>query len=390
MKKRIYLDHNATTPVHPEVLSRMLPYFSEKFGNPSSLHSLGQEAHLAMDTARNQVAKLIGARADEIIFLSGGTESDNLAIQGVAFANRDKGNHIITSSIEHHAVLNTCKFLEKQGFQVTYLPVDSYGIVDLEALRQAITDKTILITIMHVNNEVGTIQPIEEIGKIARERNIYFHTDAVQSVGKIPVNVKELNVDLLSLSAHKFYGPKGIGALYIKKGVKIQPIIYGGHHERDKRAGTENLPGIVGLGAACEIAMKEMEEKNKHLLMLSEKFYNLVRERIPDIKLNGHPEKRIPGTVNISFAGIEGESILLSLDFEGIEVSTGSACASASLEPSHVLIAMGVPPEIAHGTIRFSFGYTNTIEEVEYTVDVLEKVVKRLRDMSPLKDQIKI
>lgn len=384
--KRVYLDHNATTPLHPEVLEEMMPYLTEKFGNASSVHSYGREAREAIDEAREKVARLIGARPEEIVFTSGGTESDNMAIKGVAYLMRErgKGNHIITSSIEHHAVLNTCKYLEKKGFEVTYLRVDKYGVVDLDQLVDSITDKTILITIMHANNEIGTIQPLEEIGRIAKERGIIFHTDAVQTVGKIPVNVDELGVDLLSLSAHKIYGPKGVGALYVRRGVRLEKLIHGGHHERNRRAGTENVPGIVGLGKAAELAMKNMDEEREHLWNLSERLKRGIMERVEYVYQNGHPEKRIPNTINLSFEFVEGESIVLGLDMHGICVSTGSACTSGSLEPSHVLMAIGLRPELAHGSIRFSLGMGNTEEEIDYTIEKVAEVVERLRMMSPL------
>lgn len=382
---QIYLDHNATTPMHPRVLGKMLPYFVDIYGNASSVHQFGQQAHEAMDAARESVRKILGAnKPEEIIFTSGGTEADNLAIKGVAYAYQNKGNHIITSAIEHHAVLNTCKFLEKQGFTVTYLPVDQYGWINPDDVKKAITPKTILITIMHANNEVGTIQPIEDIGKIAKEHNVLFHTDAVQTMGKLSNNVNEMNIDLLSLSAHKLYGPKGVGALFVRKGTKLQPLIHGGHHEKNVRAGTENVPGIVGLGAACEIAMEEMERDLLRLSCLATRLYQAIKSRIPDVKLNGHPVRRLPGTMNISFKFIEGESIVLGLDMEGIAVSTGSACSSGSLEPSHVLLAMGLSHEVAQGSIRFSLGRGNTEAEMDMVVEVLDRVVTRMRKMSPL------
>jgi cysteine desulfurase len=381
---RVYLDHNATTPVHPEVLEAMLPYYRGKFGNASSVHSYGREAREGIDTARERVAELIGASPEEIVFTSGGTESDNHAIKGVAFLRKDKGNHIITSMIEHHAVLNTCEYLEKRGFEVTYLKVDKYGVIDLDQLVDSITDKTILITIMHANNEIGTLQPLEEIGRIAKERGILFHTDAVQTVGKIPVNVDELQVDLLSLSGHKIYGPKGVGALYVRRGVRLERLIHGGHHERNRRAGTENVPGIVGLGKAAQIALSDMDRERKHLWKLSEKLKEGIMQRVRFVRQNGHPHKRIPNTVNLSFEFVEGESIVLGLDLHGICVSTGSACTSGSLEPSHVLMSLGLPPELAHGSVRFSLGSGNTEEEIEYTIEKVAEVVERLRMMSPL------
>ena len=383
---RIYLDHNATTPVHPEVKKTMLSYYEELFGNASSVHSYGREAREAIDVAREQVAELIGASSPtEITFTSGGTESDNHAIKGTAYSKVGRqGNHIIISPIEHHAVENTCEYLEKKGFEVTRLKVDKYGVIDLQSLEDSIKDTTILISVMHANNEVGTIQPLAEVGKIAKERGIILHTDAVQSVGKIPVNVDELGVDLLSLSAHKIYGPKGIGALYIRRGTRIDSLLHGGHHERNRRAGTENVPGIVGLGKAAEIAKKERESEHKHLWTLTEKLHLGIQEKIEFVHQNGHPEQRLPGTLNFSFEFIEGEGLILSLDMNGISVSTGSACTSGSLEPSHVLTAMGLSAEIAHGSVRFSLGRDNTEEELDYVLEVLPNVVNRLRAMSPL------
>jgi len=382
--KRIYLDYAATTPVHPEVVKAMLPYFSDAFGNPSSIHSCGQEAKGAVEEARAKIANLIGARSEEIVFTSGGTEADNFALKGVAFANESKGNHIITSPIEHHAVTETCKFLEKEGFSVTYLPVDEYGLVDPDDVRRAITDKTILISVMLANNEVGTIEPIAEIGRIAREAGIYFHTDAVQAVGHIPADVNELGVDLLSMSAHKLCGPKGIGALYIRKGTRLVSFMHGGEQERKRRASTENVPGIVGFGRAAELAQQEMSEEAERLTYLRDKLAKGLLERIEHTRLNGHPLKRLPGNVNISVNFVEGESMCLNLDLEGICVSTGSACSSSSLEPSHVLLAMGLPPEQAHGSLRFSLGKWTTDEEIERVLEVFPRIVAKLRAMSPL------
>ncbi|MEO0293324.1 MAG: cysteine desulfurase NifS [candidate division WOR-3 bacterium] len=383
MGKLIYLDHNATTPVDKRVLLAMFPYFSEKYGNPSSIYRLAKESELAKEKAREKVAALINAKPYEIFFTGSGTESDNFAIKGISFANKDRGNHLITSKIEHPAVLNTFKWLEKQGFEVSYIGVDKYGIVDLDELKDTIKDKTILISIMHANNEVGTIQPIKEIAKIAKERNIYFHTDAVQTVGKIPIDVEDLGVDLLSLSAHKLYGPKGVGALYIKKGIKIDSLLHGGHQERNKRAGTENVPGIVGLGVAAEIALEEID-KRVEIKKLRDKLEKGLLELIDEIIINGHPEKRLEGTLNLCVKYVEGESMLLQLDYYGIAASSGSACTSASLEPSHVLTAMGIPPEIAHGSLRFSFGRENTEEEVDKVLEVLPPIVDKMRKMSPL------
>jgi len=382
--KRIYLDYAATTPTHPEVVKAMLPYFTDAFGNPSSIHSYGQEARGAIEEARAKVAGLIGARDEEIIFTSGGTEADNSAIKGVAYANENKGNHIITSSIEHHAVIETCKFLERRGFAVTYLPVDRYCLVDPDDVRRAITAKTILISVMQANNEVGSIQPIAEIGKIAREAGIYFHIDAVQTVGHIPVDVNQPEVDLLSISAHKLYGPKGVGALYIRKGTKLVPFMHGGEQERRRRASTENVPGIVGFGRAAELARQEMGEEANRLTYLRDRLIRGLLERIDHIHLNGHPVKRLPNNVNISVDFVEGESMLLNLDLEGICASTGSACSSSSLEPSHVLLAMGLPHEQAHGSLRFSLGKWTTEPDIEQVLEVLPRVVAKLRAMSPL------
>lgn len=389
MKKYVYMDYAATTPVKKEVLEEMLPYFTEKFGNPSSIYKIGRESRAAIDEAREKVAKIIGSKSKEIYFTSGGSEADNWAIKGVAFANRDKGNHIITSKIEHHAVLHACEYLEKHGFEVTYLDVDEYGLVDLEQLKKAITDKTILITIMFANNEIGTIQPIEEIGKIARERGVYFHTDAVQAIGNIKIDVNKLNVDMLSMSAHKFYGPKGVGVLYIRDGVKIHPYVHGGAQEKNRRAGTENVAGIVGLAKALELAYENLEEHNKKLIYLRDKLIEEVTSKIDYVRLNGHPQKRLPGNVNFSIEFIEGEALLLSLDMMGIAASSGSACTSGSLDPSHVLLAIGLPHEIAHGSLRFTLGDFNTEEDVDYVVENLVKIVKRLREMSPLYENVK-
>jgi cysteine desulfurase len=378
------MDHSATTYTKPEVVNAMLPYFTEYFGNPSSIYGIARDSKKAVDTARAQVAKALGADVDEIYFTSGGSESDNWAIKGVAYSNRKKGTHIITTQIEHHAVLHTCQFLEKEGFAVTYLPVDKYGLVDPTELERAITDKTILISIMYANNEIGTIEPITELGTIARKHNIYFHTDAVQAIGNVPINVKEQNIDLLSLSAHKFYGPKGVGALYIKKGVRIENLIHGGGQERKKRAGTENIAGIVGLGKAIEIVTADIPNHNVKIKSMRDRLLKQVLEKIPHSQLNGHPEKRLPGNFNVSFEFIEGESMLLWLDDEGICGSTGSACTSGSLEPSHVLLATGLSPEVAHGSLRLTLGDANTDQDIDYVLDVLPKVVTKLREMSPL------
>lgn len=387
MEKYIYMDNAATTAVKKEVLDEMLPYFSEYYGNASSIYSLGSKSKVAVEKAREQVAKALGADKKEIFFTAGGSESDNWAIKGVAFKNKAKGNHIITSKIEHHAVLHTCEYLEKNGFEVTYLDVDEYGLISLEDLKNAITDKTILISIMFANNEIGTIQPIKEIGQIARERNIYFHTDAVQAVGSVEIDVNDLNIDLLSLSGHKFYGPKGIGALYIRKGVKLDNLISGGGQERGKRAGTENLASIVGLGKAIELAYENLDENNQRLIAMRDRLIKKVEESIPYTRLNGHRRKRLPGNANFCFRFIEGESLLLSLDMVGVAASSGSACTSGSLDPSHVLLAIGLPHEIAHGSLRLSLGSFNTDEEIDYVVEKLVEIVERLRKMSPLYDK---
>ncbi|OGN91644.1 MAG: cysteine desulfurase NifS [Chloroflexi bacterium RBG_13_48_17] len=382
--KRIYLDYAATTPTHPEVLKAMLPYFTDAFGNPSSIHSFGQEARDAIEKARNQVAALIGAKSEDVVFTGSGTEADNFALKGLILANQGKGNHIITSSIEHHAVLETCRFLEKQGFSVTYLPVDGYGMVDPGSVKKAITARTVLISIMHANNEVGTIEPIAEIGNIAREAEVYLHTDAVQAAGRVPVDVNKLNVDLLSMSAHKLYGPKGIGALYIRKGTKISPFMHGGSQERGKRAGTENVPGIVGFGKAAEIAQQEMLEEAQKLTVLRDRLIEGILKSIERTRLNGHPVMRLPNNVNVSVDFVEGESMLLNLDLAGICASTGSACSSEDLEPSHVLVAMGLPLLQAHGSLRFTSGKWTAEEDISQVLNVLPGIVSKLRAMSPL------
>jgi cysteine desulfurase len=381
---RIYLDYAATTPTHPDVVTAMLPYFTEHFGNPSSIYSLGQESKEAIQAARSQVAALIGARDEEIIFTGGGTEADNFALKGIAYANEKKGNHIITTAIEHHAVMESCDFLEKHGFPVTYLPVDKYGMVNVEELKKAITSKTILISVMHANNEVGTIQPLAEISKIAKEHGILLHTDAVQTAGHIPIDVNKLGVDLLSISAHKLYGPKGVGALYLRKGTKIIPFQHGGGQEKGKRSGTENVPGIVGFGKAAEMVRGEIESEAKRLTILRNKLMRGLLEGIPDTHLNGHPEIRLPNNVNISVDYIEGESMCLNLDMEDICVSTGSACSSASLEPSHVLLAMGLRHEQAHGSLRFTSGKWTTEADIDKILNTLPGIVAKLRAMSPL------
>ena len=381
--KRIYLDHGATTPVDKEVFEVMKPYFTEKYGNASSLHAFGREAMEAIDKARENVAKLINAESEEIVFTSGGTEADNMAIKEIAFNNRDKGNHIITSKIEHPAVENTCKFLEKMGFKITYLTVDKKGFVSVDDVKKAITKETILVSIMHANNEIGTIQPIEEIGKICNDHKICFHTDAVQTVGKVPIDVKKMNVDLLSSSAHKLYGPKGVGFLFVKEGTKIGSLMHGGNHENGLRAGTENVSGIVGFGKACELAMERMDAEVKHLVKLRDKLMKGVLE-IEDCWLNGDASKRLPGNINFSFKYIEGESLLMYLDEKGIAASTGSACSTKELKPSHVLTAIGLRPEEAHGSLRLTLGKDNTEEDVDYVLKILPEIVEKLRKMSPL------
>jgi cysteine desulfurase len=383
-KNMIYMDHSATSPVDPEVFEAMKPYFVDSFGNASTLYSLGREGKMAMEAARIEVASLINAEPKEIIFTSGGTESDNLAIKGTAYKLKNKGNHIITTNIEHPAVDETCKYLEKNGFKVTYLPVGEDGIIKIDDLKAAITDETILITVMHANNEIGTIQPIEEIGKIASEKKIYFHTDAVQTVGKIPVDVKKMNVDMLSLSSHKLYGPKGIGALYIKKGVRIEPLLHGGGHERGLRPGTENVAGIVGLGKACSIAKVSQETDAQKLTNLRNKLVDGVLNSIEESYLNGDRTKRLPNNANFRFTGIEGESLILHLDTKGIAASTGSACSSTKLEASHVLTAIGLKEVEAHGSLRISLGHENTEEDIEYAIKAISEVVAQLRQMSPL------
>ncbi|MEM4152546.1 MAG: cysteine desulfurase NifS [Candidatus Pacearchaeota archaeon] len=381
--KRIYLDHAATTPLAQEVFEAMKPYFSEKFGNASSLHSFGQEARAAIETARKIAAKFLGARPNEIIFTSGGTESNNLAIKGVAFANKSKGNHIITSKIEHHAILEPCHWLEKHGFKVTYLNVDKYGLVNPADVEKAITKDTILVSIMHANNEIGTIEPIEEIGKICKKHKVYFHTDAVQSFGKIPIDVKKMNIDLLSASSHKLYGPKGVGLLYINQDVKIEPVQHGGGHESGLRSGTENVPGIVGFAKAIELAEKNMKKEAERQTKLRDKIINEIL-KIPGSQLNGHPTQRLPNNVNVSIKGVEGEALLIRLNEKGIAVSTGSACSTKSLEPSHVLTAIGLTAEQAHGSLRITLGKDNTEQDIDYTIEQLKNIINSLRKISPL------
>lgn len=399
--KKIYVDYNSTTPVHPEVVEAMMPYYRNVFGNASSIHRFGQEAHRALDLARESIAKLLNCDTSEIVFTSGGTESDNHAIKGIvsaasaSSAMASAGNHIITSKIEHSAVLSPCKYLENTaGAVVTYLPVDEYGVVGLQKLDEALTDKTILVSIMSGNNEVGTLQPVEEIGRIIAKHNesriakgqrpVYFHTDAVQCAGKISLDLKKLNIDLLSLSSHKIYGPKGVGALFIRKGTKIHPLIHGGHHEKSRRAGTENIPGIAGFGKACDLAVKNMATETKKIAGLRDAIWQGISKKIECVRRNGHPEKCLSNTLNVSFEFIEGESLLLNLDLKGIAASTGSACTSGSLEPSHVLSAIGVDPVTSQSSIRFSLGMLNTQQDVDYILDVLPGIVTKLREMSPL------
>ena len=383
---RIYLDHAATTPMRPEVLEAMMPFFRDQYGNPSSIYQTGRGAQKALDQARDKAAELIGANPREIVFTSGGSEADNLAIKGVAYALRSKGNHIITSAIEHHAVYHTCKYLEKNGFRLTVLPVDADGLVDPAAVASALTPDTILVSIMHANNEIGTIQPIAEIGEILRKRSILFHTDAVQTVGHIPVNVDQLGVDLLSLSAHKFYGPKGVGALYVRRGTRLDPLIHGGAQERNRRAGTENVAGIVGMTTALGLAMEEMEGEARRQQELRDMLIEGILRNIPHTRLNGHPKQRLPGNVNLCFEFIEGESLLLNLDMKGIAASSGSACTSGSLEPSHVLLALGLPHAIAHGSLRLTLGRDTSVPDIQAVIDVLPGIVDKLRQMSPLYD----
>ena len=379
MQKIRYFDHAATTAVNEEVLNKMFPYFSIGYGNPSSLYSIGRKNKKVLEIERNNVAKALNASAKEIYFTSCGSESDNLAIKGICYANKDKGNHIITSSIEHPAVLNTCRTLEKEGFEVTYLKVNEGGLISIEELKNAIKDSTILISIMFANNEIGTIEPIKEIGKIAKNKNIYFHTDAVQAVGNIKIDVKELNIDLLSMSAHKFYGPKGVGALYVREGVKFNKIQDGGHQEKDKRAGTENIAGIVGIGEAIKIAYQNLDKNNNKLVELRDYFINKVKNNISNIKINGDMKQRLPGNINISFADIDGEELMLKLDEVGICVSTGSACSSGASDPSHVLIAIGLPTKLAYASLRVTFGIDNTKEDVDFLVEYLIKIVNDMR-----------
>ena len=382
--KKVYFDYAATTPTDPEVVAAMEPYFFEKFGNASSLHAYGQEAKKALEDSREALAEFINAKPEEIVFTSGGTESDNSALLGVAYVLEKKGNHIIISAIEHHAISEPAKFLEKKGFKVTYLGVDKDGLVSCDDLKKAITDKTILISVMHANNEIGTIEPIVQLGSIAKEKGIYFHTDAVQTVGHIPINVEQLNVDLLSLSAHKFYGPKGVGALYIKKGTRLETFMLGGDQERGRRASTHNVSGIVGLAKAIQLCRKNMESETKFQTALRDRLIEEIPARIPEVRLNGHPQIRLPNNVNFSIKYIEGESMLLSLDMLGVACSTGSACTSSSLEPSHVLLAIGLDHATAHGSLRITLGRWSTEADIDYLLEKLPGVVQKLRAMSPL------
>jgi len=381
---RIYLDNSATTKVDERVLEAMVPYFTQHYGNASSPHSFGREASKAMGSSRASVAKILNADPSEIIFTAGGTESDNIAIRGVASALREKGDHIITSSIEHPAVLETCEHLEREGYDVTYLPVDDSGLISLNDLEDAISERTLLITIMHANNEIGTIQPIRDIGRIAHENDILFHTDAVQTIGKLPVDVNRDNIDLLSISAHKLHGPKGIGALYIRDGTPINPIIFGGGHEGGLRSSTENIPGIVGLGKACEVAMEEMDSDIKHMSVLRDSLIEGIKDRIPKVRLNGHESQRLCNNVNLSFEAVEGEALILALDRAGIAASTGSACSSKKSKASHVLLAIGLSEVTAYGSLRLSLSRMNTSQEIERAIDSIDEIVSRLRAISPL------
>lgn len=384
MDKRIYFDHAATTPVDPRVLEKMLPYFTQKFGNPNSQHAFGRETVCAVDDARDEIAACIGAKSSEIYFTSGGTEADNWALRGAAYSFANRGRHLIVSAVEHPAMIATAKELAKKGFEVTFAEVDEYGAVDLEKLEKAIRSDTVFVGVMTANNEVGTIQPVKEIAALCKAKGIVFFTDAVQAAGAIPLNVKEIGADMLSFSAHKFYGPKGIGVLYIRSGLKIEKLVSGGHQERSMRGGTTNVPAVVGMAEALRIATQSLDENAAYVSAIRDHFMQRVLREIPYVKLNGHPEKRLPANANFSFRYIEGESLLFSLDLKNIAVSSGSACSSGSLEPSHVLLAMGLPEGLAHGSIRFSFGKYNTMEEADYAVDALKEIVLRLRALSPL------
>ncbi len=381
--RKVYFDYNATTPIHPEVASFVKPFFNELFGNPSSLHWAGRAARVDFEKAREQIADMIHAKTEEIVITSCGTESDNHAIKGMAYAKRDKGNHIITTTIEHPGVLNTCRYLESKGYEVTYLPVDGYGQIQPEDVKRAIRKDTILISIMYANNETGTLLPIKEVGEIAKDSEIIFHSDMIQAIGKIKIDIKSLNVDLASFSGHKVYAPKGVGALYMRESLDIDNLIHGGHQEAGRRAGTENVIGITAFGKACELVKKEMEDENSKIESLRKKLLDGILEKVGHVRLNGHPEYRLPNTLNLSFEYVEAESLLIALDLNGIAVSSGSACASGSTEPSHVLLAMGIPPEACQSAIRFSLGRGNTEEDVDYTLSVIPDIVNRLREMSP-------
>jgi cysteine desulfurase len=382
MSRRVYLDHNASTPVHPEVLTEMLPYFSERFGNPSSIHGFGREARAGLDTARERIARFLAVPVEEIVFTSGGTESDNFAVKGLALAR--PGGHLITSRIEHHAVLRACQWLESQGYPVTYVGVDEHGLVDPDDVKRAIRPDTLGISIMHANSEVGTIQPVAAIGAIAREHGIPFHVDAVQTFGKIDLDVAAANIDLLSFSGHKIYGPKGVAGLWIRKGIRMVSVQHGGEHERRRRAGTENVAGLVGFGKAVEIRGRDMHTEAVRLTALRDRLGDGLRARVPDVRLNGHPTERLPGTVHVSFRGVESESIVLGLDLKGIGVSAGSACTSGSVEPSYVLVAMGVPLDWAMGAVRHSLGRSTTAEDIDYVVESVEPIVRKLRAAMPV------
>ncbi len=382
--KRVYLDNAATTKLSPAVLDEMMPFLTNIYGNPSSPHFFGQQTAAAIDHARQQIASAINADTGEIIITSGGSEADNTAIRGIAERYSKKGRHIITTAVEHHAVLHTCELLEKQGYEVTYLPVDEYGAVTAEQVREAIRPDTILVTVMFANNEVGTIMPVAEIGAVCHEKGVFFHTDAVQAVGHVPIDVKAMNIDMLSLSAHKFHGPKGVGALYVRKGIVVPALIVGGAQERNRRAGTENVPGIVGMGKAIELACDDIDEKGRRMTVLRDRLITEIPKLIPAVKLNGHPTNRLPNNVNFSIKYIEGESILLMLDLNGIAASSGSACTSGSLDPSHVLLAMGLTHEVAHGSLRMTLSDETTEEDIDYVLEVLPRVAERLRNMSPL------
>jgi len=385
MTRRVYMDHSAGMPVDPRVLEAMVPYFNQKFGNPSSLHSWGNEARKAMEDARAKIVGLVGAKkSEEIFFTSGGTESNNLAIKGVAYRNKDRGNHVVTTAIEHMSVMNPCKALLKEGFDVTYVPVDKYGVVDLQSLEKALTDKTILVSVMYANGEIGTIQQIREIGKLVHHRGALLHVDAVAAAGQVPINVEDENIDLMSISSNDMYGPRGVGVLYVNTGTRIQPIIQGGGQERGLRSGTENIPAIVGMGKAAELAKAEMKTEGGRLSRLRDKLIKDVLESIPSSFLNGHPTQRLPNNANVRFSYIEGESLILSLDMLGVACSSGSACTSKTLEPSHVLLAIGLKHEEAHGSLLFTLGGQNTEEDVDYVVNALPDIVKRLRTISPL------